>query len=727
MRHSRLLLSTLLIAGAVLGITRSASAQIPFQIAAQSATANQLVANGTNINLDANAVGQSLQLTITVTYTGAGTASLSSAQLFGSSAFTLTFSGSPTLTRGQSASYQVSFTPASGAQASASLTIPYTEAVGNATSNGSISLSFSGFSPQFVLGYAIQPQGNAVSLSNNGTITFPPTTVGSSSTATLAIENTGSAPGILTSFNLSGSTFQPMGLPLLPGTIGAGQILQIPIVYTPQAVEADTGTIQLALPGQNLTINLAGTGISSQLQFQFSTGTQTLPVSQNQVSLPDTALASATTVSVTAMNNGNASATLNGISLSGIGFQLVSAPPLPQTLLPNGSINLTFTFTPPSAGIFTGYLAIGGTTLTITAKGLGPLYQYSYTTGSVVNSVSPNGNLFFATAQLGQSSSTTFTITNTGTASGTISGIYVGEANSPFAITGLPPFPLTLAPNQPLSLAVTFTPTTVASVSGTLHVDAAVFVLTGAGGAPPAFPGYSLTGPQGTLASLQQPAITLSLSAPYALAVTGTLTLTAIPNGFVADPAIQFATGGRTVTFSIPANTTAAVFANGSTSIGLQTGSTAGTITLTPTFQTASGVALVPAASQNLQLVVPAAAPMLIGAQVIAQSAAGITLAISGVSNSQTLTELDFSFTAAAGFGLNGATAKVSVASVASAFFESAAAQPFGGQFVATVPFSFTSSNTSATAPAPTTAVTGVSITATNAQGTSSPLVVLLP
>ena len=264
-----------------------------------------------------------------------------------------------------------------------------------------------------------------------------------------------------------------------------------------------------------------------------------------------------------------------------------------------------------------------------------------------------------------------------------------------------------------------------ASVTGTLHIDGTAFVLAGAGGAPPPFPSYSLSGPQGTLGPLQQPAIGLTLAAPYSLAVTGTLTLVAVPNGFAADPSIQFSTGGKTVAFSIPANTTAAVFANGSNSIELQTGSTSGTITLTPTFQTASGVALTPAASQNLQLVVPASVPLLVGAEVTSQTAAGITLAISGVTNTQNLSELDFTFTAAPGFGVTGGTASVSVSSVAAAFFESAAAQAFGGQFVATIPFSFTSSNKSVTSPS--SAVTSVSITAKNAQGTSTPLVVSLP
>jgi hypothetical protein len=575
--------------------------------------------------------------------------------------------------------------------------------------------------PNFVFGYVIQPNGNAVSVGNGGTITFPATQAGSTTTAVLAVENTGGAPGTLNSVALTGSAFTTVGLALLPATIGAGQELQISIVFTPQQNSANTGTIQLVFSNETVTINLAGT--SSQLQFQVTEGTQTLPVSQNQVSLANTQVGATATFSVTVLNAGSANAIVNSISLSGNGFQATSAPALPQTIVPGGSINLILTFTPAQAGNYIGDLTVGGVTLAITATALGPLYQYSYTTGSLSNPVAPGGSVFFAMAQLGQSSSTTFTITNSGTAPGTISGIYIGQANSPFAITGLPQFPITVAVNQSLSFGITFTPTSVAGASGTLQIDGTAFVLNGAGGAPPPFPSYSLSGPQGTLGSLQQPAISLSLAAPYALGVTGTLTMTATPNGFSADPAIQFSTGGRTVTFSIPANTTAAVFANGSTSIKLQTGSTSGTITLTPTFQTASGVQLTPAGAQNLQLVVPASAPLLIGAQVTAQTAAGITLAISGVSNTQTLTELDFTFTAAPNVTLNGgATASVSVANVAGAWFQSAAAQAFGGQFVATLSFAFTSGSSITTTP-----VTSVSITATNAQGISSPLVVSLP
>jgi hypothetical protein len=555
---------------------------------------------------------------------------------------------------------------------------------------------------------------------------FPPTVVGTSTTAVLAIENTGSAPGKLNAFTLSGTAFQATGLPLLPGTIAAGQTLEISVVYTPSAVAADSGTIQLTFPGQTVNITLAGTGISSQLTFTVVQGTQTLVVQQNQVSLSDTPVGGTATVSVNALNSGNANLVVNSISLTGPGFVLVTGPTVPQTLTQGASLNLTFTFTPLQAGNFTGSLQIGGVTLSIAARGLGPLYQYSYTTGSLTNPVSPNGSLFFATAQLGQSSSTTFTVTNTGTAPGTVSGIFIGEANSPFAITGLPPVPLTIAPNQTVTFGITFTPTTTVSVSGSLHLDGTEFFLTGVGAAPPALPSYSFSGPQGTLGPLQQPAIGLSLATPYPLAITGTLTLTAIPAGFTADPAIQFSTGGRTVAFSIPANTTAAVFANGSDIIRLQTGSTSGTIVLTPAFQTASGVSLTPATVQSLQLVVPATAALLIGAQITASSAAAMTLAISGVSNSETLAKIDLVFTAASGFRITGGTVSIPLASEAAAWFESTAAQAFGGEFVVTIPFSFSGLSANSTTAA-ISAVSGVSITATDSLGTSAPVVLSLP
>ena len=72
--------------------------------------------------------------------------------------------------------------------------------------------------------------------------------------------------------------------------------------------------------------------------------------------------------------------------------------------------------------------------------------------------------------------------------------------------------------------------------------------------------------------------------------VSGTLTLGFTPDAThpADDPAIQFATGGRTVTFTIPANTVLARFGANSQSgpMAFQAGTVAGNLSFTGTLQT---------------------------------------------------------------------------------------------------------------------------------------------
>jgi uncharacterized repeat protein (TIGR01451 family) len=80
----------------------------------------------------------------------------------------------------------------------------------------------------------------------------------------------------------------------------------------------------------------------------------------------------------------------------------------------------------------------------------------------------------------------------------------------------------------------------------------------------------------------------VSLLAPYPFDLTGVVTLNFVSNSIVPgdDPAIQFATGGRTVSFTIPANTFQARFNGGLiTTLPLQTGTVAGSATLSGVLQ----------------------------------------------------------------------------------------------------------------------------------------------
>ena len=71
-------------------------------------------------------------------------------------------------------------------------------------------------------------------------------------------------------------------------------------------------------------------------------------------------------------------------------------------------------------------------------------------------------------------------------------------------------------------------------------------------------PAIVFSGP-GTASSGQQPTVTFTLTNPYPVPLTGLLTLTFTPSSQtpVDDPAVQFSAGGRTLPFSIAANSTA--------------------------------------------------------------------------------------------------------------------------------------------------------------------------
>jgi hypothetical protein len=292
----------------------------------------------------------------------------------------------------------------------------------------------------------------------------------------------------------------------------------------------------------------------------------------------------------------------------------------------------------------------------------------------------------------------------------------------------LPALPLTLSPGAVTTFTIDFSPLTVGALASTLLINSQTFVLSGFSTAPPPLPAYQFTGASGTQQPFQQPAVGLSLTGPYSISLSGTLTITIISNSFVPDPAVQFSSGGQKVAFTIPANTLNAVFPNGSTQIQLQTGTVAGTILITPDFTVAvaGGTDITPANPVTLQLTVPSQAPTLIAASISAQALNGFSVAVTGFTPTRSLQTLTFRLTPASGSTLSATTLAVDVSGMSAAFFPSTASQAAGGQFVVTVPFNLAQSG----APVGTNlanSISAVSVTATNATGTSNVLQVAIP
>jgi hypothetical protein len=208
--------------------------------------------------------------------------------------------------------------------------------------------------------------------------------------------------------------------------------------------------------------------------------------------------------------------------------------------------------------------------------------------------------------------------------------------------------------------------------------------------------------------------------------LVGTLTLSAESDSFVADPSVLFSTGSRTATFRIPAGTTRAVFSNGATEIRYQTGSVAGTITLTPSFASEGGMDLTPGNPKTLRATLAASAPKLVNLSVDSRTANGFTLQATGYTTTRSLTKATVSFKGKTGYNFSGTTFSFDLTSSSFLWFTSQASAAFGGQFNVQLPFALSTSDRATDALPPIQAIESVTVTLSNEKGASSSVTVLV-
>jgi hypothetical protein len=716
----------LLVSGA-----RAQTAGFPFQIRIQQGANVATVGNGSNIIIGADNVGQVVVVKVNLSYRGQTSVTFQQPpELLGSTDFQITTSLPPlpfTLTPTQAVAFDLQFRPSTPNRVTAQLELPYTEAPavgvpsGTPPTRGFVNLSLTGTAPDMTVSYILQSELNVIPLPPGGKLSFPPTLVNTVATALVVINNRGSGPGPVKGIAVTGEAFQAQGLPLFPITLDAGAEFRFNLRYSPKRVETSTGKLQITIGERVLNFDLEGSSINSNFSYEilFEEGPKTILPDESFL-MPDTNVGERSSVAVRVRNTGNSEGVVQQPNLIGTGFQLTDPPFFPQTLTPNAALVFTLTFAPQQAGESKGRLRIGNDSFEVVARGIGPRLLYSYTTGAEVNQLSPGGPVIFSPVGVGETSTLNFTVRNSGTAAATIANIGVAEPGSAFTLSGVPGLPARLEPDASLQFSINFKPRAPGFTTANLRIDAVSFTLTGSGTQPPPLPGYRFTGPGGTVEALQQPAIGLELESAFPIAVAGTLTMNVQPDGFSADPAVQFATGGRTAGFTIAANTTAAIFANGSREIRLQTGSVSGAIILTPSFATESGFNLTPESPASMRLAVPPTPPQLLNLQVGSRTQNGVVLAITGVVTTRTLNRLEFRFTPAPNFNVPTTSFTLNIESDASAWFRSTASQAFGGQFLIQVPFTFRSDQTSVTSPLD--ALQSVSVTASNEQGSSNSL-----
>jgi hypothetical protein len=142
------------------------------------------------------------------------------------------------------------------------------------------------------------------------------------------------------------------------------------------------------------------------------------------------------------------------------------------------------------------------------------------------------------------------------------------------------PTPPTVQPGGQASFTLQFQPSAAGTRSGTITIGANSYALTGTGIAA-ALPQPHVNILLSQAQSAQTGTITVTFDSPAAGSGSGTLTLSFQPaiSGAV-DSAIVFASGTQSASFTFSAGDIQATFTSGS-SIGFQTGTTAGTIQFT--------------------------------------------------------------------------------------------------------------------------------------------------
>jgi len=331
-------------------------------------------------------------------------------------------------------------------------------------------------------------------------------------------------------------------------------------------------------------------------------------------------------------NTSSVPAMLTLLAVAGTGFTLSGGPALPATLSPQAEVDFTVSFTASDLGSYSAAISADGISAQLAAEVVAGL---TFQVETAAGKISLGSSVEFGPAPVGQSVKLQFDITNqTGLP---LPVPEIALTSGDFAISGTVPAGV-LQPGQGSGFVLQFLPTAGGTRSATLTIGARKYGLAGIGIAP------NLPNPQLTIAlpqaqSAQQGSVQVTLDSAAAIAGSGTLTLAFQPAVTGAtDPAIVFASGGLTATFTFGVGDTQVSFGSQS-SAAFQTGTTAGTLTFTAELGSAS-------TQQTVTI-----APFAVGVTTAeaTRSTASVTVQLDGFDNTRTAAGLTFSFFDTAG------------------------------------------------------------------------------
>jgi len=384
-------------------------------------------------------------------------------------------------------------------------------------------------------------------------------------------------------------------------------------------------------------------------------------------------------------NTSNSSAAVTFLQVAGFGFTLAGPkPPIP--LASQSAADFTVTFSAPDTGSYSAALTSDGISVLLTVTVL-PRLTYLVDSGGAFQPLGPQG-VDFGTALRNATVLRHFLIQNQTPLILTVPLISIPAGD--FSLSGIPPSGAALQPGQSSSFDVGFTPAAAGPRTGTLVIGDRTYPLTGAGQDLP-LPKPAIAIDLKQAASLQQGVVTVRFDAPAQSKGTGSITLdfqAGAPG--TTDPAIVFASGGRTASFAVSPGDTQAAFP-------FQTGTTAGILTFT---------AQLGAATDRQSVTIPAAVAGITAVQGL-RSSGSIEIRVTGFDNTRSLGPLAFTFYDPSGNAIAPGAIRTDAGKDFTAFFQASDA---GGVFLLRAVFPVTGN------------VSGISsfdVAMTNSAGTS--------
>src|SRR5882762_2112945 len=283
-----------------------------------------------------------------------------------------------------------------------------------------------------------------------GSVDFGSVEVGVSSTQNITFNNTGSGSLTISQAAVSGAGFTLVGQ-TFPLTLSAGQSSSVNIQFAPTDTSSTTGSVSLLSSATTLatSVTLKGAGVRHQLS-----------ITPSSVGFGNVAVGTANAQTVTLTNSGTANLNISQGSVTGAGFGM-SGLTFPFSLAPGQSSAFNAQFVPTAPGNMSG-------SVSFTSNARNSPTVASLTGSGMLAALSPNPSSFnFGNVLVGSTGAQTITLSNSGTASVTISA--ASASGTGFSIIGLS-VPLTLAAGQNTTFSGQFAPSATGSATGSVSI-----------------------------------------------------------------------------------------------------------------------------------------------------------------------------------------------------------------------------------------------------------------